>query len=315
MAISLNAFGFGAKDWTGVDVSAEGRMLAVKVRPSRTGRPLVLRCAESSAVATGEHALGELAQAIGPGRWNMPLARGDYQMMVMPEPPVPEKEMEASLRWSLASVIDFPVDDAVIAWMRIPTAEFQPKAEKQLYVIAARRSLVDEQAGMFLSAKLPLEAIDVRETALRNIAALIGDRNQGLGLLTVGGSGVTTTFTYRGELYLDRFIAQRLDEVVQGDETRLQRFFDRIAQQVQQSMDVLARTYPFIDVSRIVVAPAPGLDLVEALKGRLRLLVQPLDLAEVLDVSAVPQLRRPDVQARYLFAVGAALRGLKGAGA
>jgi MSHA biogenesis protein MshI len=307
----MNTFGLLHDDWTGVDTAPDGRLLAVKVRAPRGGRPAILRCAESSGVAFGEHALAELQRTIGRARWNWPLARGDYQMMVLPEPPVLEQEMEASLRWSLGSLIDFPAEEAVIAWMRIPTAEFQPKAERQLYVIAARRSLVDEQAGMFERARLGLAAIDVRETALRNIAALVENGDRGLGLLTVAPSGVTSTFTCRGELYLDRFIAQRLEDVVQGDRARQEKFFERVAQQIQQSMDVLGRTYPFVEVARIVVAPSPGLELVEALQRKLLLPVQPLDLADVMDLSAVPQLRKPEEQARYLVAVGAALRGRK----
>jgi MSHA biogenesis protein MshI len=310
MAFSLPSLELRRAEWTAVDPTPDGRWLAVKVRPPRAGRgrPVVLRCARSSGVAMGEHALGELLKEVGGKGWTLPLVRGDYQMLVVPEPAVLDSEMEGSLRWSIASMIDFPADQAVIAWMRIPTAEFDAKRERQIYVIVTRGSLVEEQAGLFAKANVALKAVDVRETALRNIAALLEKRNEGIGLVTVDANGVTTTFTYRGELYLDRFIAQPLDEILE-DGARRQRFLDRVAQQVYQSVDLLSRNFPFINLGRIVVGPVPGLDLATHLRGTLPLKVETLDLANILDISAAPELRKPEMQAQYMVALGAALRG------
>lgn len=314
MAFALSSFGLGVTDWTGVDATPDGRWVAIKVRASR-GTPVVLKCAQSSPIANGEHALADLAKEMGMGGWTLPLPRGDYQMLVLPEPPVLESEMEQSLRWTLTSMIDFPIEQAVVQWMRIPTAEFDPKREKQLYVIVARRGLIEEQDLAFSKAQILLKAVDVRETALRNIAALLEKKQEGIGLLTIGAAGVTTTFTYRGELYLDRFIAQSLEEVLSGDSVRQARFADRIAQQVYQSMDLLARNFTFINVGRIVVAPVPGLDIVGHLRGKLPVNVEMLDLSKVLDLTHAPELRKPELQSKYLVALGAALREQKGAAA
>jgi MSHA biogenesis protein MshI len=285
----------------------------VSVRAGRRGaeKPKVLKCAESSSVAMGVQALEEVAGKLGgASRWTCPLARGDYQMLVLPEPPVLESEMQASLRWSLAPMIDFPTDQAAIAWMRIPTAEFQPASEKQIYAIVTREALAQEQATLFKNAKVPLKAVDVRETALRNIAALLEKKGEGIGLITVGATGVATTFTFNGELYLDRFIAQPLDEILAGDEQRQHKFFDRVAQQVQQSIELITRSHPFISVGRIVVAPLPApMALVSYLAGKLPLPVQALDLAAVFNLSGIPELSKPANQSRYLVALGAALRG------
>jgi MSHA biogenesis protein MshI len=261
-------------------------------------------------VAMGEHGLSELAQELSGGNWSCPLAQGDYQIFVLPEPPVLESEMEASFRWSLASLVDYPVDEAILSWMRIPTHDELPGKEKQVYVIVARRTVVEQQQAMFRQAKVPLRAIDIRETALRNIAACVERQHEGLGLLTISEVGVTTTFTYRGELYLDRFIAQPLAEIRAADDEKKSKFLDRVAQQVRQSLELITRTYPFINVARIVVAPLPApLPVVEHLARRLDLQVEALDLSTVFDLASVPQLQSAENQARYLFALGAALRG------
>jgi MSHA biogenesis protein MshI len=308
------ALGRRPEEWTGVDLAPDGRYYAARIRPGKgKGQPIVVRCGQSSSVAMGEQALAEIA-AVGGSAWTMPLPRGDYQMMIVPEPPVSDREMESSLRWSLASVIDYPLDETVLAWMRIPTDRHDGEHEKQVYVIVARESIVQEQAALFRTANLPLRAVDVRETALRNLAAVLEGPGECLGLVTVGQTGVSATFTHRGELYLDRFIAQSLPDLVEGGAERQQRFFVRLAQQLAQSVDLLVRTYPFINVSRIVVAPQPKLPgLVQHLHGRVGIQVEELNLARALDLSQVPELLNPQAQCDYLAALGSALRGVEGA--
>jgi MSHA biogenesis protein MshI len=309
MRMAMPTFGLRSTEWTGVDTAPDGRWLAVKVRAPRTGRkPVVVKCARSSGVAIGQHALGELLEQVGGGGWTLPLVRGDYQMLVLPEPPVLDSELEQSLRWTLSSMIDYPIEQAAIAWMRIPTAEYDAKRERQIYVIVTRRSVVEEHAQLFSKANVALKAVDVRETALRNIASLLEKKHEGLGLVTADATGVTTTFTFNSELYLDRFIAQPLKDVSE-DVERKQRFLDRIAQQVYQSMEMLARDFPFVTVGRILVGHVPGLDVGAHLRGKLPVTVENLDLATVLDVSGTPELRSVQAQSQYLVALGAALRG------
>ena len=316
MNLQWPAFGAGAQGWTAFDAAADGSFAAVSVRTSRypARKPQVLQCARSSGTAMGEHAIEELAGKVGAAGFpsTLALARGDYQMIVMPEAPVLNSEMEASLRWSLSTMIDFPVDEATVAWMRIPTAEFQPDREKQVYAIVSRNSVLDNLTAYFKKTKPALKAIDVRETSLRNIAALLEKKGEGLGLLTVDTAGISTTFTFKGELYLDRFIAQPLDELIEGDAQRRQKFFDRVAQQVYQSMELLTRSHPFISIDRIVLGPVPaGVGIGEFLVGKLPVPVQALDLASLFDFSAVPELSKTANQWRYLVALGAALRGIR----
>ena len=322
MNLQWPVINLGARGWTALDAASDGSYAAVSVRTGRSSarRPQVMQCAQSSGTAMGAYAVEEVVGKVGAEGYPCTLAlpRGDYQMLVLPEPPVPQSEMEPSLRWSVASMIDYPIEEAVIAWMRIPTAEFEPEneggrtREQQVYAIVSRRSVVDEQAAYFKNSKPPLKAIDVRETALRNIAALLEKKGEGLALLTVGDDGISTTFTFKGELYLDRFTAQPLNEIIDGDAQRRQKFFDRVAQQVYQSMELISRSHPFIPIERVVLGPAPaGLTLGASLAGKLPVPVETLDLASVFDLSAVPELAKPDAQARYMVALGASLRGIR----
>src|SRR4051812_36474014 len=180
MHVNWSGLGSSRSSWAALETADDGRLLAVSVKVPRGGRgtPVVLECAESSGVALGEHALQEIASQVGPAQWTVPLARGDYQMLVLPEPTVPESEMQDSLRWTLGSMIDFPIEQAVISWMRIPRDGATADAEKQIYVIVARKSIVEEQTALFDQARVTLKAVDVRETALRNIASLLERKHE-----------------------------------------------------------------------------------------------------------------------------------------
>lgn len=303
----------GAKGWSALDAGLDGEAVGVSVRHRAGARPQVVKCARSAAGALGAEALSELAGrvAVAGLPWTLPLKRGDYKMLVVAQPPVLPSEMERSLRWTLGSMIDFPVDEASVAWMEIPTAQFQPNRAKHIYAIVSRKSVIDEQAAVFSQVKLNLQAIDVRETAQRNIAALLETKGEGLGLLSVGAGGVTITFTFGGELYLDRFIEQPLREIVSADEAGRQTIFERIALQLSRSIDFISRSFPFMPVQRIVVAPLPvPIGLCDYLAQNLPVPVEEIDLASVFDFSLTPELREAENQSRFFVALGAALRGI-----
>ncbi len=305
-----------AKGWSAVDVGPDGLLVGVSVRPGAQAgaRPQVVKCAQVTGAASGEAALAELAHKISVAGfpWTVSLQRNDYRILVVAEPPVLAAEMDRSLRWTLGAMLDFPIDEANLVWMKIPTAEFQPNRPKHLYAIVAQQAVIKQQAALFAQAKLALQAIDVRETAQRNIAALLEKKGEGLGLLSMGPHGVTLTFTFDGELYLDRFIELSLDELLAADAPGQQKFFERIALQVVRSVDFINRNSSFMPVERIMLVPLPAqIGLHDYLSQNLSVRVEALDLASVFDLSLTPELALPENQSRYLMALGAALRGMK----
>ena len=305
-----------AKGWSAVDVGPGGLLVGVSVRPgARAGdRPQVVKCAQVTGAALEEAALAGLARKISVAGfpWTVPLPRNDYRILVVAEPPVLAAEMDRSLRWTLGPMINIPIDEANVVWMNIPTAEFQPNRPRHLYAIVAQQSVIKQQAALFAQAKLALRAIDVRETAQRNIAALLEKKGEGLGLLSMDPQGVTLTFTFGGELYLDRFIELSLAELLAADAPGQQKFFERITLQVSRSVDFINRNSSFMPVERIMLAPLPAqIGLHDYLSQNLSLRVEALDLASVFDLSRTPELALPENQSRYLMALGAALRGVR----
>jgi MSHA biogenesis protein MshI len=236
------------------------------------------------------------------------LGRKSYRILVAEEPAVRVTEMEQSLRWAVSTMIDYPIDDAVVSWMRIPTEKLMPNRPPHLYVVVARKDLVNGYRDLFKNAKLPLKAVDVRETAHRNIAALVARDGEGIGMLSVSLRGVQFTVTYQGELFLDRYV----DETFFGahvDAAMRERASERLVLQVQRSLDFIGRTLPFIDVNRLILAPMPGeIGLRDRLAENISVPVEALDLNTVFDLSKVPELASIGAQANYFVALGGALR-------
>ena len=302
----------GAKGWTAITVEADGALCAVSVRLAAGHRPQPVKCARSDAGRPAADALADLAHAAGLAGfpWVLALQRGQYQILVLNEPTVLAGEMEQSLRWTLGAMIDYPASEAHLTWIKIPTAELQPNRSRQLYAIVARHSVIAAQQALFSKCKIKLEAMDVRETGQRNIAALLEKKGEGLGLVSIAPEGVSITFTFAGELYLDRFIEQPLAELLGADEAAQTLVFERIALQVSRSIDFIGRNFPFMRVQRMVLAPLPQpMALRDHLAAHLGLPVEQLDLSTVFDFSLTPALLAPDTQWQYFFALGAALRG------
>jgi MSHA biogenesis protein MshI len=300
-----------AAGWTAVDFGAR-EVLGATVRSGP--KPQVVKCGVAPE-AELNGALASLAKKLStPGHlWTTPLKRGDYKLVVVPRPAVQQSEMAESVRWSLGSILDFPLEDAAVDWMTIPTVEHMPDKPQQLYAITTRKAVVNERVAPFARAKVPVHAVDIRETAQRNIAALVERPGEGLGMLSMDAEGVQITFTFNGELYLDRFISEPFDVMLAADEESRARIFDRITLQVQRSIDFMQRTMPFIPLGRIVVAPLPApLSIVQHLQGQIAEPTESLDLATVFDFSQTPELADEEQQSRYFIALGAALRGMAG---
>ena len=153
-----------------------------------------------------------------------------------------------------------------------------------------------------------MDASPLRSSA-RNVAALLEDENRGLAFLRIDETGMMLTLTFRGEL-----IAVRRGEVTSlqlngTDPEQRERVKERLVLELQRSLDNFDRQYSHIPISKVVVATFPLVeDLVSDLGESTYVPVREMDLATAVDFPTVPELRDPQCQAKYLLAIGAALR-------
>ena len=245
---------------------------------------------------------------VGDFQFSILLMPGEYQLLQVEAPNVPEGELKAAVRWSINDMLSYHVDDATLDVLNIPTNQTGGAGKKSLYVVAAPNELIKRRTELFERAHINLSVIDIPEMAQRNIAALYEHEGRALALLAFDESGGLLTFTSDGELFLARRIEVSVGQLQDANESLRQQYFDRLELEIQRSMDYFDRQFNHLPVRRLLVSAPGNVGLVERLANSLDLTVERLDLSEVMDIKDVPELAGDEAQVYALHALGAALR-------
>lgn len=236
------------------------------------------------------------------------LEPGNYQLNQFDAPEVPESELKEALRWKLKDVVDYPVDRCALDLLRIPVPNLAGRPQP-VWVASAASEVVAGCLAEFGRGRIDLQAIDIPEMALRNVASLMEDDNRGLAFLSFDATGGTLICTYSGELYLSRRFEITSDQLTSEDSDRRAACFDRVGLDLQRSLDNFERMYNFISVSKVVLGPGTISQALAAfLRDYVYVPVEVLDLTAAMDCVEVPDLRDLDIQAGRLLVIGAALR-------
>lgn len=296
--------------WAAVDLSNSG-VWGVRVEPPTVvdGQPRVVACRGFDGTPTEDRLREVVSAVVQPGFGLVSILDiDDYQLLLGERPAVRPEEMGQSLRWALEAKLEYPAGEAYLAWFNVPVHESTQNRPRQQYVVAAKQSVVNERITRLERAGGRVDAIDVRETARRNLAALIEQRTgSSVCLIVPEAAGLQITVTYGGELYLERLIRERVLETT-DPETR-ERQLDRIAVELQRTLDYLRRNTPFITLNDLLFAPSDQGDaLREGLASRLGEPLNRLALDEFFTFGPDVDLQSSARQGRSLTALGAALR-------
>ncbi len=236
------------------------------------------------------------------------LQHAQYQLLTLDAPELPRDEWRDAIRWRLKDMVDFAVDSAGVDVIAIP-ADPQQRRRASLMAVAAPRSVLAPLADAAADAGVPWHAIDVPETALRNIAALCVDADRGEALLRVGAAHSTLVVIAQGELLATRHIELTLSQLTETDESVRAQHFERASLELQRTLDNVERQFSHANLARLQVAPGvPLRGFIEYVRDLVYVPVEVFELADVMDLSGVPELTDPAEQAAYLPAIGAALR-------
>lgn len=236
------------------------------------------------------------------------LSDQSYQLVGLQAPDVPRADWADALRWQLKDVVDFAVDTAAVDVLAVPGADPDAPARTVLAVaadITRLQPLVDRCEDL----RLPLAAIDIGETSLRNLCSLRGDEHRGRALLRLGERRSDLVLTLRGELLLSRHFEVGTEMLGATEPAQKQAGLDQLALEVQRTLDLCERLFSHANVADLVLLPDPLADSLAAeLREVVYLPVLVLPLGELMDLSAAPALADASGQASYALAIGAALR-------
>ncbi len=260
--------------------------------------------------AGGKHDLQSLAQEMRLGRFQCTtfLRPGEYQLLQVEAPNVARDELKSAIRWRIKDMLEYHVDDATLDVLDIPADEAAGGTRTHLmFAVAARNEVIQGRIREFEEARIPLSVIDIPETAQRNIAALHEDAERGVALAFFARDWGLLTISYRGELYLARRLDLGLEQLSAAAAGAEGSAPERVALEIQRTLDHFERQFRHVAVARLLLAPAPGADsLREFLLGRLAIPVQTIDLRERLQFDGPGP--DPETQWRLFHHFGAALR-------
>jgi len=233
------------------------------------------------------------------------LRPGEYQLLLVDAPNVPREELKSALRWKIKDMIDYHVDDATVDVLDIPPPDGAAGRNHMMFAVSANNEVLQQKIAQFEEARIALTVIDIPETAQRNIASLYESGDRALGLIHLGEEAGLLTINFRGELYLARRLeigAQQFADEVAGREIAL----EHLAVEVQRTLDHFDRQFRSVPVTRMLVAPSRASGIAEALKARLGLDAQEIDLGDVLAFVGEPPDK--EQQWRLFHHFGATLR-------
>jgi MSHA biogenesis protein MshI len=234
------------------------------------------------------------------------LRPGQYQLLLVDAPTVPKEELKAAIRWRIKDMIDYHVDDATVDVLEIPQQDAGAGRNRLMYAVSAPNDLIESIIRQSENARIPLSVIDIPEMAQRNVAALYEGSQRAVGLAYFADDWGLLTINYREELYLARRFELGLGQIA-ADAPAEEAALERVAVEIQRTLDHFERQFRSIPVERLLIAPTPHATRVaEFLKARLGVDAQDIDLRDVLGFDG--DRPEPDVQWRLFHHFGASLR-------
>lgn len=238
---------------------------------------------------------------------------GEYAILSVEAPDVPPAELRAAVRWQIKDLIDFHIDDAVLDVFDAP-ASGADKRQHNLYVVVSRMNSVKQHIQCLQAAELNLTTIDIPELVIRNICAQCPEDSSGMVFVYLGKDKGVFTITRDATLYLARGLdigyEVLLDRARSGEDASLHGDypeFDRLALEVQRSLDYYDRYFSQPTVTKILISPTeetiPGLE--EYISRSTGIPAAILDVNDIVSVAEPLDHRR---QAHCLLAIGAAMR-------
>lgn len=267
------------------------RALAVAVAPSRPGAAdSQVLVEELPTESMGQvRALTKAVSAFGLKGCAaaITLAPGTYTILQIERPPVEDDELVAAARWRVKSMLDYPVEEAVLQVFDTPQPNERQRSP-MLNVVAAPARAVREVAATVRKAGLNPQKITIAEFAIRDLVTLHEPDHQGpaVTVFLTARQGVIQV-TCGGEIFLSRRLDYGLSSV---------KPVDMLATGIHNTLPLeLRRTIDYFDshfsvggIRRILAGPAEKnfMSFMQHAGEVVGLTVAPLDLPTQLRPAA-----------------------------
>ncbi len=233
------------------------------------------------------------------------LSQGQYQLLLIESPDVPDDELKQAVRWRIKDLVDFDVGSAAVDVIQLPEDAF-PSGRQMVYVVVAKQSIIDDARHLIEGAGLQLKYIDVAETALNNLLRNDDLGHQGTALMYLQPKQGMINLIRNSSLYLSRGIRANISQLENSILSESDAF-NHLVLEIQRSLDYYESQLGQAPATHLFLTPLAGgiVHLSEALDANLGVRVDLLDLPAILEGAEGMPL---DMQQSCVLAVAGAMR-------
>ncbi|MBL8342569.1 MAG: hypothetical protein JNL30_13955 [Rubrivivax sp.] len=238
-------------------------------------------------------------------RGTVVLRSSEYRVLPIEPPPLTPDELREAARWQVADALDFPVEDAAIDVLAVPSHAGSQRNHR--FVVAAPNDQVLGWLDRCKAAQLPLGAVDIPEMAMRNLSVLVaGDSPHAF--LYIGFHSTRLALIWKRELCSFRQLDIPARRFIEGDAEDRNAVLERLALEIQRTADSFSRQFAGLDLEALWLASVSDAQgLADRLALQVPQRVQVFDVAEHVQVEGGAVIDAA-MGRDYLLAIGAALR-------
>jgi MSHA biogenesis protein MshI len=238
---------------------------------------------------------------------NVVLDASHYRLLLLEAPNVEADELPKALRFLMRDKIDLPLDEIEITTFPVPEDAY-PRQGKMVYAIAANRKSILEARDLVLGTGLNLKSIDIPELSLKNIASIVSEKSEAIAFLDFRKDRAPLSLSKNGVVYLCRNLNSNIEATTLAFPDWNERL-QRLVLELQRSLDYFESQMGQGQVTRLMIAPVPGVSnqLIEELNLNMAVNCELLDLNQLWGNFELMNSRD---QHDCLYSTGAAFRGL-----
>ncbi|WP_052142382.1 MULTISPECIES: pilus assembly protein PilM [Methylomonas] len=216
------------------------------------------------------------------------LAPEHYRAISIEAPAVNAEEIKQAVGWRIADLLDYPIDQATIDYYLLPKSN-RPNTPQMLEAVACTNEVVRTFSERCRQAGLHVKVIDIQETALRNLATLLPENQQGIALLHLEKDHGRVIIQKNGALYLSRKIGSGYQQL--ADSTFYSGLepdiieHDSLALEIQRSFDYVENFFdiPPITSLAVVLMPIDTQKIINFLTMSHGITARAMDLSAIVD--------------------------------
>jgi hypothetical protein len=276
--------------------------LVVRVEPGRNGgRPCVAQALEGVASDLPRWRASGLFEG---SRSVLVLSGAERHVLTLDRPEVPAEELGMAIRWPLGESLEVEAEQLLTSALEMP--RINDAAPVQVLAIAAHIEPVRAKLALLRTAGIDVRSIDIQDSALRGMRALLPADNDGWVTLAMIGRDLCIGLLWHGRFCALRTLALPLRQPRDSRE-----FEDQLALHIQRTADLFERQARQLAIRHVLAAlpaltPQSRANVASALPLPTRLFA----LEEVFEVSALLQERCGDHNDLTALACVAAARML-----